>query len=236
MLYSDIEYRALRMTGIYSGSEDIDSYDSIDCVNQMNGILESWNSDPMKSYAIKESEFALMQGKSKYSIGPTGDFVANRPLEILYATTVDNYNLTHDLEVIRYDQFESIPLKNTGNSYPTVMYFNPTAPNGEISLYPVPQANLTLRLKYWESFPTQAVGVVELPSGYSELLTYQLAVDMCSYFGRTPPVQVERKLKSLEYKQNELSATALTATVQVDTPNALGAQAIYKRNYIPRSY
>jgi hypothetical protein len=229
--------KGLKMNGILAGDMSASTSDLNDGLTHLNGIIDEWNNDKLKSFAVEEKEHPLTVNVGEYSIGPTGDiFVASRPVKLEKVTVTDNYETTHDVELIQYDEYESIYLKTNGSSYPVLAYYNPDFENGVIKLYPLPQGNLTMKLLYWKPFPKfiSLSQTISFPPGYEDLLCWKYAYEVNTYFGRSAPRTIEKGYFARNNKVNNTTAIHWVPTLNIETTAREGNNIIRNRTYLPR--
>jgi len=200
-IVTDIISDALEITGMKSPNEDLQTAWENVGLRRINSIIDGWNVDKIKGYGVQELEYSLTPSQSVYTIGPSGDFYAEqRPVKIEYAYTLDSSDVKHRIEIVDYQTFHQQDYQKVDASYPYYMWYNPLYSDGEINLYPTPTSGYTIHLDVYFGFLLYAGGTdnINLPQGYEKLLTYQLAVDLCSHRGKEVPRQVYRTLKDIE--------------------------------------
>ena len=74
------------------------------------------------------------------TLGPTGDFVGNRPIEVDDATYFKDPSsgLSFGVKLINQQQYDGIAFKTVTSTYPQVLWVNNTFPDIEMTIYPVP--------------------------------------------------------------------------------------------------
>lgn len=100
---------------------------------QLNLMLKSWMADGMHLWVIKNQSLALVQGQQSYTLGPTGDVVMDRPLQIVYALIRDGDNDT-PLRIISRTEYLNLGNKAT-ESVPHSVYYDPQLDNGVLYVY-----------------------------------------------------------------------------------------------------
>ncbi len=173
MKATDLLTRALRAIGNVGSGETPTADDMTTAFLSLNDMLDSWSTSRLFVYQLAEESFALTSGKGVYLIGPTGDFVTTRPIDIDSAF-VRMSGIDFQLAPITNDAYSAIVMKAGFNGIPDFIYYNPQSPNGEINLWPVPQASLTLYLqspKQLTQFPDLATDVTFAP-GYAEAIRF----------------------------------------------------------------
>ena len=176
----DLLTQGAREVGILGSRETLGAAAAADGLVRLNDMLESWRNERILCYQLLEENFSLTVNKRNYTIGPTGaDFTTGRPLEILPPCFVREQDTDYPCEIIEKEGYGRLVSKSTVTAnYPEWIYYEPSFPNGEIFLYPVPSNPNTLffnSLKELQSFPTLATQV-SLPPGYKEAIKYELGI------------------------------------------------------------
>jgi hypothetical protein len=74
------------------------------------------------------------------TLGPTGDFVGNRPVLVddsTYFVDTGN-NISFGIKLINQQQYNGIAVKTVTSTYPQVMFVNMKMSDIEMTVYPVP--------------------------------------------------------------------------------------------------
>lgn len=231
----DMIKRAFKMVSIVGNSEDFNDNDIDDAFLQVNGIIEQWNSEKTVSYAISKDSFSLVPDQKTYTIGSGGDFDMGRPIEIMNAYLEDVNGSSYPIQMVQSNDYDSIVLKEATGARPNFLFFNPLYPLAEITLWPKPSVNYTIHLSTWVGFTPFVTkdDVVSLPTGYYELLLYQTAVEVCSYFAMPVPPRVERKLYKMDRNLQAHNYSLMAPTLKIDTPTS-GRVVTPNTTYIPR--
>ena len=204
----DIIKIALRKLDITQLDQIPDSDESNLCFSALNLMLDQWSNEKLMIYAMRNELFNLTATQAVYTIGDGGDFDTDRPLMIERAFVRfpfgDDPMYQHDfqLEIIPSSKYQEIFLKGITTTYPVYLFYNPTYPLGEITLYPIPSQACQIGISQTQLL-TKFESLVEdisLPPGYESALAYNLAVEICPDFGKTPsPILLS---KAEETKRN----------------------------------
>lgn len=234
---NDLIIRALKMVSIIGNNETLDTADAADSLAQINGILDEWNSRKLMNYAVSKEAFPLVSGTDIYTIGSGGDFNTTRPVEIVTAFIRDSGGIDYPVQIIQNDEYDDIAQKNIQSTWPHFLFYNPLFPLAEIRLYPVPTATYDLHISSWIGFPSYATtgDTVALPTGFNELLTYQLAVDMCSYFANPIPPVVQRKLNKMNMRLAATTSRTWKPTSYSTVPSSGVKNSEAFRTFIPEN-
>jgi hypothetical protein len=129
------------------------------------------------------------------TLGPTGDFVGNRPVLLDDATYFKAPSgVSYGIKFINQQQYNGIAVKNVTSTYPQVMFTNMTFPDIEMYVYPRPTQDLEWHFISVEelSNPATLATVLYYPPGYLRAFTYNLAMEFAPEFGVEPSPQVQR--------------------------------------------
>ena len=192
----DIINGALRLIGQLAEGEAPSADTAQDALAAMNQMIDSWNIERLSVYTTLTQQFTWPVGQASRTIGPTGDFVGNRPAVLNDATYFkDNASgLSFGVKIINQDQYNGIALKTVTSTYPQVVWMNESFPNATLTVYPVPTKALEwyivslLPLSQAASLGTE----LAFPPGYLRAFRYNLAQELAPEFGVEPSQQVMR--------------------------------------------
>jgi len=179
------------------------------------------------SYQSEYIEMAV--GQNSYTIGEDGapDKDAIRPNQIPNAfMRVDNYDWP--VKIIGEAAFIRIFDKSGSNSRPKYLWYNPTVPNGTVSVYPPPDTTDNLYIYY----PKQFIDAAELandimidvgmPRNYSNPLIWMLAEELAPESGVDPGIWMGIMTKAEKVKNSIRSLVAANASQAVAIEFARG--------------
>lgn len=188
--------RALRLLGILAEGETPSAATSQDCLMALNQMIDSWNTERLSVFCTQDQVFNWPVGEISRTLGPTGDFVGNRPVYFDDATYYRDpgTNVSFGIKFINQQQYDGIAVKTVTSTYPQVIFVNMTFPNVEMFIYPRPT-----RLLEWHFVSVQELDrpadlstVLYYPPGYLRAFTYNLACEFAPEFGVEPSQQVQR--------------------------------------------
>jgi hypothetical protein len=187
---------ALRLIGQLAEGETPSAATSQDALAALNQMIDSWNTDRLLVYTTETQQFMWPPNEATRTIGPTGNFVGNRPVFIDDATYFKDpgTNVSYGIKQINQQQYNGIALKNVTSTYPQVMYVNNTFPDMTMTIYPVPTAVLEFYIVSLQELLKPATLATELafPPGYLRAFKYNLAMEIANEFGVEPLAQVQR--------------------------------------------
>jgi len=188
--------RALRLLGVLAEGETSSAAVMQDSLTALNQMIESWNTERLSVFSTQDQVFNWPASALSRTLGPTGDFVGNRPILLDDATYFRDpgTNVSFGIKLINQQQYDGIAVKTVTSTYPQVLWVNMTYPNIEMYIYPVPT-----RLLEWHfisveelSQPATLSTVLSFPPGYLRAFVYNLAMEIAPEFGVQPPSQVVR--------------------------------------------
>ncbi len=187
--------RALRLSGILAEGETPSASMSQDALMAMNQMIDSWNTERLSVFCTQDQIFSWPSSEIKRTLGPTGDFVGNRPVLFDDATYFKAPNgVSYGIKFINQQQYDGIAVKNVTSTYPQVIFANMTYPNVEMYVYPMPTQVLEWHFVSVQELTEPATLATELhfPPGYLRAFTYNLALEFAPEFGVEPSPQVQR--------------------------------------------
>ena len=187
---------ALRLIGQLAEGETPSAATSQDALTAMNQMLDSWSSERLAVFSTQDQVFSWTQNLSSRTLGPTGDFVGNRPVLVddsTYFVDVSN-GISFGIKLINQQQYNGIAVKTVTSTYPQVMFVDMTMPNIEMTIYPVPTTALEWHIISVTELAEPATLITELviPPGYLRAFRFNLACEIAAEFGVEPPPQVQR--------------------------------------------
>lgn len=188
--------RALRLLGVLAEGETPSAATSQDALMALNQLIDSWNTERLSVFCTQDQVFNWPVGEISRTLGPTGDFVGNRPVYFDDATYYrdPSTNVSFGIKFINQQQYDGIAVKTVTSTYPQVIFVNMTFPDVEMFIYPRPT-----RLLEWHFISVQELNkpadlstVLYYPPGYLRAFTYNLACEFAPEFGVEPSQQVRR--------------------------------------------
>jgi hypothetical protein len=187
---------ALRLLGVLAEGETPSAQTSQDALTALNQMIDSWNTERLAVFSTQDQVFSWPPGAISRTLGPTGDFVGNRPILLDDATYFrDPANgISFGIKIINQQQYDGIAVKTVTSTYPQVIWINMSYPNIEMYVYPVPTKVLEWHFVSVEELTQPALLSTPLafPPGYLRAFRYNLACELAPEFGVEPPPQVQR--------------------------------------------
>ena len=183
---------SLRLLGEKVRGGTLTSAEGVDCLYDLNSMLESWSIERAMCYQILQENFSLAAGTTAYTIGAGGTFNTTRPVKIVDPCFVrDSSNLDSKLTIIDAAAYGGIVQKTSGNSYPSYLFYDSAFASslGTIRLYPAPVAGLTLFINSWQQLGSVSTisAQLTLPPGYQRAIEYNFAIEEAGGYTEVRP-------------------------------------------------
>jgi hypothetical protein len=187
---------ALRLIGQLAEGEVPSAATSQDALTALNQMLDSWSTERLAVYSTQDQVYNWQPNVRTITMGPTGTFVAERPILMDDATYFRDAstNVSYGIKLINNQQYNSIAVKTVTSTYPQLMWVNMTYPNVEIYIYPVPTKVLEFHIVSVQELtqPANLATNLAFPPGYLRCFRYNLACELAPEFGVEPSRQVSR--------------------------------------------
>jgi len=187
---------ALRLIGQLAEGEQPTPQASQDALAALNQMIDSWNTERLSVFSTQDQVFTWPAGDISKTIGPTGDFVGNRPVLLDDATYYRDpgTGVSFGIKFINQQQYDGIAVKTVTSTYPQVMFVNMTFPDITVFVYPRPTRDLEWHFISVEelSKPATLSTSILFPPGYLRAFKYNLACEIAAEFGVEPSPTVQR--------------------------------------------
>jgi len=187
--------RSLRLLGVLAEGETTSAATSQDALMALNQMIDSWNTERLSVFSTQDQVFTWPASILSRTLGPTGNFVGNRPILLDDATYFKAPSgVSYGIKFINQQQYNGIAVKTVTSTFPQVMFTNMTFPDIEMYVYPRPTQDLEWHFISVEelSNPATLSTVLYYPPGYLRAFTYNLAMEFAPEFGVEPLPQVQR--------------------------------------------
>ena len=187
---------ALRLLGVLAEGETPSAGTSQDALISLNQMIDSWSTEKLSTFTTQIQIFNWLPGFASRSLGPSGDFVGDRPVLMDDATYfVDtSTGISYGIKLINQQQYDGIAVKSVTSTFPQVMWVHTNFPNVDMYVYPVPTKVLEWHFISAAQLTQPATLSTELyfPPGYLRAFRYNLACEIAPEFGIEPPPTVGR--------------------------------------------
>jgi len=192
----DIINGSLRLLGVLAEGETPSAETSQDALRAMDQMVDSWNTERLSVFATQDQVFTWPAGILNRTLGPSGDFVGNRPILLNDATYFKDPStgVSYGIKMINQQQYDGIAVKTVSSTFPQVIFTNMTYPDIEMFIYPRPTRALEWHFISVEELtqPATLDTVLTFPPGYLRAFRYNLACELAPEFGVEPSPQVQR--------------------------------------------
>jgi len=187
---------ALRLLGVLAEGETPSAATSQDALTALNQMIDSWNTERLAVFSTQDQVFSWAPGLISRTLGPTGNFVGNRPILLDDSTYFKDpaSGISYGIKIINQQQYDGIAVKTVTSTYPQVIWLNMSYPDIEMYVYPVPTKVLEWHFISVEELTQPALlsTVLAFPPGYLRAFRYNLACEFAPEFGIEPPPTVSR--------------------------------------------
>jgi len=187
---------ALRLIGMLAEGETPSAATSQDALTAMNQMIDSWNTERLSVFSTQDQIFIWPNNQVHRTLGPTGDFAGNRPVQLDDSTYFKDptTGISYGIKIINQQQYDGIAVKSVTSTFPQVMWINMEYPNIDMYVYPVPTKALEWHFISVEELTQPATIYTQLtfPPGYLRAFRYNLACEIAAEFGVEPSPQVSR--------------------------------------------
>ena len=189
-------YGALRLIGVLAEGETPSASTSQDALASLNQMIDSWNTERLSVFSTQDQVFTWPANTISQKLGPTGDFIGNRPVSLDDSTYfVDPLNgISYGVKIINQAQYDGIAVKTVTSTYPQIIWLNTDMPDLSVFVYPVPTRALQWHFISVTELDQPALlsTPLVLPPGYLRAFRYNLACELAPEFGVEPSLQVSR--------------------------------------------
>ena len=189
----DLITDALQDAGVLGSNETPNATDGQKAFRMLNRMLDSASTESLMIYQIVYEVFNLTN-QTSYSIGPTGNWITTRPTKVVGIYMRDTNGNDLPVQMISEQEYQDILSKPVTATIALCAWVNDGMPNTDIFFYPVPSST-TYRAVIWSwKLLTQFTAIsdtVTLPPGYEDYIESNLAVRLCTAFGRSVPPDLQ---------------------------------------------
>jgi hypothetical protein len=187
---------ALRLLGVLAEGETPTAAMSNDGLNALNQMIDSWNTEKLMIFNTQDQVFNWPADEIRRTLGPSGDFVGNRPVLLDDSTYYrdPSTNVSFGIKMINQQQYNGIAVKTVTSTYPQVMWINMEYPDISMTIYPKPTRTLEWHFVSADELTQPALLATNLyfPPGYLRAFRYNLACEIAPEYGIEPPPTVGR--------------------------------------------
>ena len=187
---------ALRLIGMLAEGETPSAATAQDALAALNQMVDSWNTERLSVFSTQDQVFTWTPNQIHRTLGPTGNFIGNRPILLDDATYFKDptNGISFGIKIINQQQYDGIAVKTVTSTYPQVIWVNMEYPNIDMYVYPVPTKALEFHFVSVSELtaPASLSTTLAFPPGYLRCFKYNLACEIANEFGVEPPPNVAR--------------------------------------------
>lgn len=220
----------MRLAGALGKGETADDDEAADGLTALNAMLDAWQLERLMVYQIVQGSYTWAASTSSRTIGSGGNFNATRPHKIDSAFVRDSSNYDYPLVVLEDRQlYDAIVNKTVESNLPQWLFADQAYPLTVLYLYPVPSAQVTLRLNTWQTLQSFSALTtsLSLPPGYERAIVFNLAVELSAEYGTGSKMDPEVPLIAAQSKAAIKTINSPSMIAQVEVPGGGGRYSIY---------
>ncbi len=227
-------YRDIQVLAV---GETLDAAQAADGLLKLVRLFDNWNAERAGVYANRKVTYTLTASLNPHTIGPSAATftVTQRPVSIEWANIVID-GVRYGLNLQGSLEWAALTLPTLTSSIPTDLHYNPTWPNGELYLYPIPVAAYGLELM------TRIVladldldDEVSFPPGYRDaiILTHGEMIAL-TYPPAVPSPQAAADARARIFANNDEIPALITRDSGVPLPSGYGGRYFDYRSGVMR--
>ncbi len=191
-----IAYRSLVLAGHMMAGTIPEPEMLLDCLNEANSMLDSYNAQQMTQQFIDDRYFNIDVSQQSYTLGPTGTLntdangrkLTYRPQRIIRANLVLLNNTSTPtripITIIHVEDFADIPVIDIQSQVVIRMYVQTTQNNVTLWMFPFPSTGNQLEFFMWPGTPKfesiESILTYNNPAAL-DAIVYELAERMLPY-------------------------------------------------------
>ena len=195
---------ALTEIGELAQGETPTANDQTWCLQKLNDLVDAWNAQRIHLFHETLAQHEILAVQASYTIGkgPTADFDADRPTEILKANWITASGVRGPLRILKADEYLAVTSPTETSDIPRAIHYQPTYPDGTLYFVPVMKGTGG-QLELLTRAPLTGYALVStaysLPPGYKAALTLSLAEALCPSYQIEPSPTLTRQAHQARY-------------------------------------
>lgn len=187
----DLIKGSLRLIGAIASGETPRADEQADALFVLNDMIESWSTEGLVLRRNTRETYTATGGVQTFTMGTGGNFNTTRPIALERAAVMQN-DIEVPLEILNIDEWADIANKSQTSTYPIKIYEDNNFPLNNVSLWPIPSANVQLVLYSWKPLSrfSSVNDTIQLPPGFQRALRYNLAVELAPEYEKSAAAEV----------------------------------------------
>ena len=210
----DIIDSAFGLIGVYSTGNTITPEEYQLALKTLNRMVDRFNLSDLLVYSTNPHTFPFVPGQQSYNLGTGGDFDMPRPSKIEAMSIILNNDQGSPMELpidVNFDleSWQHLVVKNIPSTFPVACYNNTGFPYMLLNFWPVPTVTTSsIKLYTWDLMPfiNNLNDMVELPTGYSDAIVYNLAIRLAQLFDRPASPELVKEAALAKHDINDINA------------------------------
>jgi len=217
---------ALTEIGVKEVGQAIPAEESAIALRMLNRTLGRWAHQRL-SFSVLTTVSIPLDGSASYSIGPTGDVVSARPVKV-NAARATIAGIESSVNVLGRTAWDAIGVKDVVGGVVSDVWYSSSVPDGVLYVYPrATSGALEIDCQVLATSFPDLVADVDLPEGYDDALTLEIAVALCSAYSISPPPELVTR------RNSAVRVIKRTNSEPIDCPHELSSGRGYE---IERGY
>ncbi len=210
--------RAMRLAKVIGKGETLDADEATDGLTALNAMLDSWTTERLFVYAIRDESFSWAAGNASRTVGSGGNFSTDRPVQVDQSSYFTYNSIDYPITLINSDAYSAINDKTIQNSFPRFLYVDYTS-SALVTIYAfeVPSSTITFHLRTWRLLQSFAAltDSLALPPGYQRAIEYSLAEEFGPEFGVTISQEVKDIAKRARANIKRINSKPVVMSTEV---------------------
>lgn len=226
----DLITASLVKLGVYGAGETVSAEDMQHGLDALQDLLAEWSDGGLMVPSVVQEAITLVVGQESYAVGENGspDLDTVRPEQITGAFVRDSSDYDHPVKIISERGYQLFIDKSGSTARPSRLWYNPTAPNGTVYVWPPPSAAEALWISSIKPFTEPSsltqnmLNDVYVPRNYYNPVKWNLTLEMAEDFGRpVTPTMIGRAQQGYNQIQSLTAARRVQpAQLEVDRISA----------------
>ena len=224
---------SLRVIGALGSEETLNSDDLAKGFMVFQDMISELGGSSSVIPGTTSEAITLVAAQASYTVGENGspDLNTIRPEHIFNAFVRDSSSYDYEVEMISEARYNA-ELSKATSGRPRCAWYNPTAPNGTLYVYPTPSEVESLYIVSRKPFSESTATTQELlddlgiPRNFHTALKWILAVELAEEYGKTPSQNTYARADRGMSKIVSLNVARNTHPADLELSSSLGRGTI----------